>query len=169
MTQASLEPRVVRAADAALAERGFVAPIDVLIGIGWLAPVHVDIWRQGRAADLETLAQANLSKLSEAVGLLPRWAADRGLLARETVYVARTRDRHPLRRTSPFSMSSRGRSCASSRGARGSGPTPSPAMPEHEGAAGSAAAPRPTPSTRGPSPWRSLPRCATSTPATTCC
>lgn len=97
MTPASLEQRVVRAAQAALAERRFVAPIDVLIGIGWLAPVHVDIWRQGRVADLETLTQANLSKLSEAIRLLRGWAADRGLWARETVYVARTRDRHPLR------------------------------------------------------------------------
>ncbi|HVF14052.1 MAG TPA: DUF2293 domain-containing protein [Acidimicrobiales bacterium] len=93
----SLEDRVVRVAEAALAERSVVSPIDVLIGLGWLTPQAVDAWRQGRADDLERLAQANLHKLSAAMAVLRRWAADRGLRPSETAYVARTRDRRPLR------------------------------------------------------------------------
>ncbi len=92
-----LEDRVVRAAEAALAEHSVVSPIDVLIGLGWLTPQAVDAWRQGRADDLERLAQANLHKLSEAMAILRRWAAERGLRPSETAYVARTRDRRPLR------------------------------------------------------------------------
>ncbi len=84
-------------AEAALAERSVVSPIDVLIGIGWLTPQAVDAWRQGRADDLERLAQANLHKLSAAMVVLRRWATDRGLRPSETAYVARARDRHPLR------------------------------------------------------------------------
>ncbi len=93
----SLEARVVRAAEAALAEQSYVSPIDVLIGVGWLTPQAVDQWRQGRAEDLERLAQVNLHKLSAAMAIFRRWAADRGLHPSETAYVARTRDRRQLR------------------------------------------------------------------------
>src|SRR5205807_3661352 len=43
------------------------------------------------------LAQVNLHKLSSAMAVLRRWAAERGLRPSETAYVARTRDRRPLR------------------------------------------------------------------------
>ena len=88
---------MVRAAEAALAAQGYVSPIDVLIGVGWLTPQAVDLWRQGRAEDLERLAQVNLHKLSAAMAIFRRWAADRGLHPSETAYVARTRDRRLLR------------------------------------------------------------------------
>ena len=93
----SLEDRVARVAEAILAERSVVSPIDVLIGLGWLTPQAVDAWRQGRADDLERLAQVNLDKLTAAMAVLGRWAAERGLLPSETAYVARARDRRQLR------------------------------------------------------------------------
>ena len=95
--RASLEERVIRVAEAALAERSVVSPIDVLIGLGWLSPHAVDTWRQGRVDDLERLAQANLHKLSSAMAVLRRWAVERGLRPSETAYLSRTRDRRPLR------------------------------------------------------------------------
>ena len=88
---------MVRAAEAALAAQSYVSPIDVLIRVGWLTPQAVDQWRQGRADDLERLAQANLHKLSAAMAIFRRWAADRGLNPSETAYIARTRDRRQLR------------------------------------------------------------------------
>ncbi|MGI8776034.1 MAG: DUF2293 domain-containing protein, partial [Acidimicrobiales bacterium] len=93
----SLEDRVSRVAEAVLAERSVVSPIDVLIGLGWLTPQAVDAWRQGRADDLERLAQVNLDKLTAAMAVLRLWAAERGLLPSETAYVARARDRRQLR------------------------------------------------------------------------
>jgi len=36
-----------------LAEQGYVSLIDVLMGVGYLHPVHVDGWRKGRVACLE--------------------------------------------------------------------------------------------------------------------
>jgi len=92
-----LQDRVVRAAEAALAERKVVGPIDVLIGIGWLSLSEVDSWRQGRIPYLEAAARANLSKLSAAMKYFRGWARDRGLRPSETAYVARTRDRRSLR------------------------------------------------------------------------
>jgi hypothetical protein len=92
-----LEKRVVQAAEVALAEKRFVAPVDVLIGLGWLPPSRVDHWCQGRVEYLEQVTQANLSKISSAMRHFRRWARARGLVASETAYVARTRDRRPLR------------------------------------------------------------------------
>jgi len=95
--QHRLQSRIVRAAESALAERKVVSPIDVLIGVGWLAPSEVDRWRQGRIPYLEAAAQVNLGKLSTAMKYFRGWARDRGLRPSETAYVARTRDRRSLR------------------------------------------------------------------------
>ena len=92
-----LERRVVQAAETALAERSFVTALDVLVGIGWLAPSGVDAWRQGRVDYLERTVQVDLSKISAATEAFRRWATDRGLVPNETAYIARTRDRRPLR------------------------------------------------------------------------
>jgi hypothetical protein len=92
-----LERRVVRAAEAALAERQFVTSIDVLVGVGWLEPRRVDEWRQGRVDYLERVVIASLGKISTAMRCFRRWAQTRGLKPSETGYVARTRGRQSLR------------------------------------------------------------------------
>ena len=88
---------MVRAAEAALAQRRFVTAIDVLVGLGWLEPRRVDEWRQGRIAYLEATVIASLGKISTAMKVFRQWAAARGFTPSETAYVARTRDRRPLR------------------------------------------------------------------------
>ncbi|MDQ1424847.1 MAG: hypothetical protein QOD72_2345 [Acidimicrobiaceae bacterium] len=93
----ALKARVERAAETAPAEQGWVATIDVLQRLGWLPALRVDEWRQGRLPCLERGVEASLGKVSAAVGLLRRWARARGLVASETAYLARTRDRRPLR------------------------------------------------------------------------
>lgn len=93
----ALRVRVERAAEAALAEQGWVAAIDVLQRLGWLPAQRVDDWRQGRLPCLERGVEASLGKVSTAMGLLRSWARARGLVATETAYVARSRDRRPLR------------------------------------------------------------------------
>lgn len=97
MENSSLEERVIRAAEATLAERSYVSPVDVLLRLGWLAPTHLDLWRQGRIESLEQMVQAGLGKQSTAMRTLRTWASRRGLLSSETAYVARTRDRRMLR------------------------------------------------------------------------
>lgn len=89
--------RVVAAAEAALAAQGFVSTIDVLTGLGWLPPVNLDRWRQGRIDHLEDVITAAPPKLARAMATLREWAEARGLQPSETAYVARTRDRRPLR------------------------------------------------------------------------
>jgi hypothetical protein len=95
----SLERRVHTAAQAQLASKQFVAPIEVLTGFGWLRPEHAEAWRRGRVPHLERVTVASLGKLSTALRILRRWAEQNGLQPRETVYVAWTPRRQRLRFT----------------------------------------------------------------------
>jgi hypothetical protein len=96
MGNTRLEQRVTQAAEAALAEQSYVSAIDVLLRLGWLAPSHLDLWRQGRVECLERTVQAGLGKQSTAMRTLRTWATRRGLTPSETAYVAGTRDRRRL-------------------------------------------------------------------------
>jgi hypothetical protein len=100
MTGRSIDERVARAAEAALADKKFVTPVDVLTGVGWLPPGTVDRWRQGRVEYLEAGAQVDSRKLSAAMTAFRRWSEQRGLRPSVTEYVGRTRDRRRLRFTS---------------------------------------------------------------------
>ena len=92
-----LANRIATAAEASLAAQGYVSAIDVLVGIEWLTPDSLKRWRQGQVDYLERVVHSNLSRISEAMKLFRAWAAQRGLLARETQYVTHTRHRQPLR------------------------------------------------------------------------
>ena len=94
-----LERRVARAAEESLTKQKFVTPIDVLTGLGWLHPVHLDSWRQRRVESLEQLVQVGPDKIAMALETLRSWATERGLEPSETDYLARSRDRETLRFT----------------------------------------------------------------------
>ena len=95
--RSKLAGRVVKAAEAALAARHYVSPVDVLVGIGWLDPGAIERWRQGQIDYLERVVQTNLSRISEAMKLFRSWATAKGLVASETSYVARKPSRRRLR------------------------------------------------------------------------
>lgn len=95
--QTKFELKVARVAEAAVANRHFVTAKDVLVGIAWLTPPLVEDWRRGRIPYLERVVGANLHKISTVMRYLRHWAQQRGLNPCETVYVAWTRDWHPLR------------------------------------------------------------------------
>jgi hypothetical protein len=92
-----LSDRVTRAAETALAAQGYVAPLDVLLGIGWLDSNSEKRWRLGQIEFLERAVQTNLPRISEAMKLFRSWAAGKGLKASETTYVTRTPGRQTLR------------------------------------------------------------------------
>jgi hypothetical protein len=101
MNRNALAQRVVKAAEAALAVQGYASSIDVLVGIGWLDAGKVEQWRRGQIDYLERVVQTNLPRISEAMKLFRSWAAQRGLSASPTSYVARS----PRRQTLRFSRS----------------------------------------------------------------
>jgi hypothetical protein len=89
--QQELERRVVRAAETALSRQQYVSAIDVLCGMGLLAPTHVESWRKGRIDFLEQVIQGNLRKISLSMAMFRRWAGEKGLQPSETRYVRSTR------------------------------------------------------------------------------
>jgi hypothetical protein len=93
-----LQRHVAAAADALLAKGTSVAPVDVLMGIGWLPASVVDAWRRGRAECLDLLAPVSPDKLGAALQHLRRWAGT-GLVPSEVTYLAVTHDRRALRFT----------------------------------------------------------------------
>ena len=95
--RSKLADRVVKAAETALAAQHYVSPLDVLVGIGWLDPGTMKRWRLGQVDCLEGVIQTSLPRISEAMKLFRSWAAEKGLFASETDYVARTPQRERLR------------------------------------------------------------------------
>jgi hypothetical protein len=94
-----LKERVATAATELLADRSYVAPLDVLVRIGWVTPNVPDAWRRGRHDDVETSAQVAPVRLRETLELLEGWALGSGLEPTEVDYVAATRDRRQLQFT----------------------------------------------------------------------
>ncbi|MBV9289306.1 MAG: hypothetical protein JO288_16070 [Hyphomicrobiales bacterium] len=101
--RARLAARVAEAAWTALAVHGYVRPIDVLVGLGWLDTGRVERWRRGEIPYLERVVEANLPRISEAMKAFRSWANDRGLSASETCYLGRA----PRGRALRFSRSGR--------------------------------------------------------------
>ncbi|MEO8663521.1 MAG: DUF2293 domain-containing protein [Bryobacteraceae bacterium] len=91
-TKPSLEMRVVRAAEAALADHNYVSAIDILTGIGFLAIPHQLAWRKGQTNSLEESIQAKPTKVVSALDLFHRWAQSKGLQPSEASYVCQDRN-----------------------------------------------------------------------------
>src|SRR5437016_1035137 len=86
-----LEDRVIRAAEAALADHQYVSLIDVLTGMRLLHPSHVEAWRKGRLDSLEEMIQGSPDKTSRSIGTFLKWASEKGLQPSEARYVRATR------------------------------------------------------------------------------
>jgi hypothetical protein len=98
MNRGRIKERVGEIAYHRLQQQGYVRPLDILLGLGWLNPVHDEKWRKGEVPYLESVVQANLGKVSFAMKEFRRWALARGLKPSETAYVARTRGpKEPLK------------------------------------------------------------------------
>lgn len=83
---ARLETRVARIAEELLAEQRSVRPIDVLVGLGWLAQPNVDRWVRGRVPSLDRCVGVDTDKVMAAFDALQHWAEDRGLKPSEADY-----------------------------------------------------------------------------------
>ena len=60
-------------------DRGFAAPVDVLMEIGYLSQKDYENWRYGRVPYLERVCTANLSKLSTVLHQMMVYAKKAGL------------------------------------------------------------------------------------------
>ena len=83
---ARVETRVARIAEALLAERRTVRPVDLLVGLGWLAQPNVERWARGRVPLLDRCVGVGSDKVMAALAALRHWAEDRGLTPSEADY-----------------------------------------------------------------------------------
>jgi len=103
MDRQQLEHRVRQVAEQVLQQQHYVSCIDILLGIGYLEPTHLNDWRKGQVPYLERVIQANLNKVSWAMKAFRQWAMNKSLKPSETKYLARTRG--PTKKTLLFSKS----------------------------------------------------------------
>jgi hypothetical protein len=78
----SLEERIAGAAGESLRLRRHVAPVDVLLDLGWLAPSHLLEWQTRRLPFLTSAIQTDPARVSQALRMIESWAESHGLLRR---------------------------------------------------------------------------------------
>ena len=78
--------KIVKAVDAELQSRNFVAPIEVFISMGLLERRDVENWRAGRTPYLEQVVRCNLAKAGRILRILRFHAHDLKLKPSMTVY-----------------------------------------------------------------------------------
>jgi len=79
--------RIPVLATALLTEKGYIAPVDLLLRLGWLTTEAHEAWRFGRVPYLERVVSGNLNRLSYAMGELRKLAHQLGLKPSWTGYV----------------------------------------------------------------------------------
>ena len=82
-----LYPRIQRAVAAILNNGKIVATVDVLVGLGLLAPEKLDDWRHGRVPYLEQSIDCNLTRLSRLLRILGFHAHDLNLIPSAGMYL----------------------------------------------------------------------------------
>jgi hypothetical protein len=83
----SLKGRVVEAASRALGAKGWVAAVDVLVGIGWLSPGDLEAWRGGQVPYLEQTLNVGLGEINSAMRAFHAWSEAQGLRPDPVPYV----------------------------------------------------------------------------------
>ena len=80
-------PQVERAVAAILASSKVVAPVDVIVRLGWLSTADLENWRSGRVPYLERAIRCNLTRLSRFLRILGFHCHELNLTASQTAYV----------------------------------------------------------------------------------
>ena len=80
-------PQVERAVAAVLASSKVVAPVDVIVRLGWLSTTDLENWRFGRVPYLERVIRCNLTRLSHFLRILGFHCHELNLTASQTAYV----------------------------------------------------------------------------------
>lgn len=104
MNRQQTETKLSRVTSELLREKGFIAPVDVLLRMGWLDPEDHKAWRQGRVPFLDKVVKANLSKITFLMktlrrnslngGLRPSWTDYRSWEAKDVLRFSKSGDRH---------------------------------------------------------------------------
>lgn len=91
--------KIIQIADRELEGKGFVTPIDILLGLGLLAPSCLERWKRGCTECLEEVLQSSLPKISNYLEFLKQWAESKRLKFSRLVYLSSTRNKERLKFT----------------------------------------------------------------------
>lgn len=72
MNRKEIEKRLSTVTSELLREKGYIAPLDVFIRLGWLDVKDYEDWRRRRVPYLEAVIQGSLSRMSFTMKLLHR-------------------------------------------------------------------------------------------------
>lgn len=98
MNRTEIAQRIPSLATSLLADKGYVAPVDLLLALGWLKPQDHAAWRFRRIPYLEQAVSVTLSRLTFTMAELHRYARSHGLRPSWTAYVSwGSHPRVPLR------------------------------------------------------------------------
>lgn len=97
MKREEIARRVPLVAAELLAEKGYIAPVDLLMRLEWLTREALESWRFRRVPYLEKVVSGNLSRVNFAMGELRRFAQNMDLRPSWTGYVKWGKGGTPLR------------------------------------------------------------------------
>lgn len=86
MNEADINKKTRSVAALLLRERGYIAPVEVLLKMEVLSPTAYEGWRMGRVPYLEKVTACGLGKLNTILKTLRVLAAEQGLKPSLTVY-----------------------------------------------------------------------------------
>ena len=81
--QQQLTLKIISIASHILDEENYVSTIDILLGLGYLAPSVLEDWYRGRLPYLENSLQIGSEKLSFVIQFFHEWANQQGLVPRQ--------------------------------------------------------------------------------------
>ncbi|WBW95199.1 hypothetical protein [Oceanirhabdus sp. W0125-5] len=87
MNNDKLKKKVIAAVNRLINEKGYSAPVDVLMEIEVLSKKGYEDWRKGKVDYLERVCHTNLSKLSLIMKVLRNYAKENKLKNSKTVYM----------------------------------------------------------------------------------
>src|SRR5581483_6583582 len=81
-----INTRVMKAAEHALARKGFVSTIDILLGLNFISQTGLHEWKIGKFAFFESLIQGNPRRVEYALECFQRWVTHKKLTISMSVY-----------------------------------------------------------------------------------
>ncbi|HET7657101.1 MAG TPA: hypothetical protein VFK37_02335 [Bacillales bacterium] len=86
MNRMELAKKVRKTAGTLLYEKGYVSPVDLMLGMDKLSKEDYDAWRKKKVSYLERVLKGNLNQLNFILKQLKNYGKEHGLKPSKTVY-----------------------------------------------------------------------------------
>lgn len=97
MNDKNLEKKVIEELEKEIEERGYAAPVDVLMALGYLSSGDYKEWREGRVPFLEKVLRIGPSKVLDLMSVMSAYSKKNGYKPRVTEYIKSGKGNESLR------------------------------------------------------------------------